>query len=198
MQIKRGPLWQWNENSLAMGIYEINSVDNLGRELEKKWGIGKLRLLAPPELREKFDRQRAKLNDALFEGDLDNLVKQCKRMRLAWQTLDRVAQEGGASHHPDVWEIAMRDGSVVALVRGDDEMTRANERALKVAAGRKLAIWSLEEVARLIEQFGDAARPVADLKARFHGAILESLAVHAAADDGAADDPEPFNDPLPF
>jgi len=194
--IKRGPLWQWNENSFKAGIEEINTVDNLGREMELKWGGQRLRLLAPPEMREKFDRQRYKLNGALFEGDLNNLATQCRRMALAWQTLDRLASAGGASHHPDVWEIAMADGSVVALVRTDDDMTRANEAALKIAAGRRLSLWSLEEVARLIVAFGAQVTPAADLKARYTGAIVQALTAHAS--DAPATAIAPFDDPIPF
>ena len=194
--IKRGPLWQWNENSFNQGIEEINKVDNLGREMELKWGGQRLRLLVAPDVREKFDRQRYKLNAALFEGDLINLVAQCRRMATAWQALDRLAAEGGASHHPDVWEVAMADGSVAVVVRTDDDMTRANEVALKVAAGRRMTLWSLEEVARLIAAFGSQVKPVADLKARYTGAIVQALTAHAAG--GPAPDIAPFDDPIPF
>lgn len=195
-EIKRGPLWQWNKNSYLQGMEELNAVDNVGHEMERKWGAQRLRLLAPPALREKFDSQRYKLNEALFEGDLANLTTQCRRMRLAWETLDRTATEGGASHHPDVWEIVMADGSVVAIVRTDDDMTRTNERLLKIAAGRKLSLWSLEEVARIITAYGDAVRPVADIKARYLGSIVQALT--ARPEDAPATKAEPFDDPIPF
>ena len=198
MEIKRGPLWQWNKNSFERGIYELNIVENMAQEIERKWGVGKLRLFAPVELRNKFDSQRFKLNEAMFEGDLDNLIRQCRRMKLAWEALERNAVEGGRSHHPDVWECALPDGTVLAIVRDNDDLTRANEQALKIAAGRPLVLWSLEEVAGLIAQQKAVAPLVDDFKRRYLGAIVTTLTNANAPATDAPDDPAPFDDPIPF
>src|SRR5262245_16824412 len=44
----------------------LDRLDHVAREAERKWGIGRLRLLVDDELRAKFDRQARLLDDALW------------------------------------------------------------------------------------------------------------------------------------
>jgi len=136
--------WDASHGTYIAGRAVLDGVDALAAEMEAKWGCDRLRLLVSPELREKFDRQRYRLNAAVLHGDLETLRQECRRMTAAWLALDNAALMAGARVlDPEVWEVALDDGSVAAIVKD-------NAAAHKVAAsGRKLAIYTLEEIAKL-------------------------------------------------
>ena len=88
------------------------------QELERKWGCGRLRLLVSTELRARFDSQRWKLAQAQWHGGLEDVVREAGRMARAWRALDTAAEAGGAAPlSPEVWELSLSDGTVVALTR---------------------------------------------------------------------------------
>ena len=126
----------------------IDGVDALAVEMERKWGVGRLRLLVNDGLREKFDRQRLKMNHAIWHGDLDDVRTEAARMTTAWRALDQAATAAGAAHlSPVVLETALSDGTLIAIVRDNVDA------AAVTADGRKAQLWTLEEVARVIEAF---------------------------------------------
>ncbi len=49
--------------------------------LEKKWGVDRLRRLVDDDLRERFDRQHRKFNEALFAHDLAEIEKHAAGMK---------------------------------------------------------------------------------------------------------------------
>ena len=159
------PTWQWAKSSFEFGVAAINPVDDLIWEIENKWR-GKLRLLIPSELRQKVDRQRYLFNDAIVRGDLENLVLQCKRMENAVRAADKAASASGALDDPLVWQIAGKDGAMLSFVQTDDDVARV------AASGRFDSVWSMEEVARLIEA-QDA--PVSAIKARYKASVVSAL-----------------------
>jgi hypothetical protein len=74
----------------------LDGLDKTARQMERKWGIGRLRLLVDDALRAKFDAQKAKL-DAAIATDQEIYVRaQAAGMRRAWQVLDGTATEAGA------------------------------------------------------------------------------------------------------
>jgi hypothetical protein len=58
-------------------------------------GRDRLRLLVGPELREKFDRQRYLLNQAIWHGELEAVRRESGAWSCAWQALDRAAAAAG-------------------------------------------------------------------------------------------------------
>ena len=97
-------------------------------------GPAELRLLVSPELREKFDRQRYRLNQAIWHGDLEAVRREASRMIAAWVALERAAVAARALvMSPEVWEVRLEDGSVAAIVRSPEEAHAV------VASGRQLA-----------------------------------------------------------
>ncbi len=63
----------------------------------------------------------------------------------AWLALDLAATANGASRlSPQVWEVALEDGSVAAIVPDTD-----HARAVQ-ADGRKMAVYTLDEIGRLL------------------------------------------------
>lgn len=120
----------------------------LAAEMDDYWGVDRLRLLVPVELREKFDRQRHLYTHALWNGDLEELRAQARRMIKAWRVLDQVARDGGKTPlSAHVWEVALADGTVAAIVQNNDQAR------LVSAEGRCLQVYTLEEIARLIFAF---------------------------------------------
>ena len=157
--------WQSSEGSFTAGSQALYELGALRRELEAAWGEGRLRLLASPDLREKFDRQAVRVNRAERQGTLDELTAECARMQRGWRALETAARAGGHAERapPDMWETTLADGRLLVLCRTDDELLRQRS-----VPGRQA--WSLEEVARLIAA-QDAG--LLGLKERFGGVLTE-------------------------
>lgn len=165
--------WARSHGTYIAGRAYLDEADLTASEMEAKWGADRLRLLVPPELREKFDRQRYLLNQAIWHGDLEGVRRESMRMVNAWLALDRAATAAGKSKlEPLVWEIAVADpehaegeGYVAAIVP-------TNEHAHLVQAdGRKVAVYTLEEIGRLLT----AMPGVAKAKLMFPGAAVVSV-----------------------
>lgn len=137
--------WQATYGTVLAGQGEIDGVNALAAEMERKWGSDRLRLLVSAELRAKFDRQRYLFSQALQFGELEDVRTQSQRMMTAWKALDAAAEAAGVEPlAADVWETTLADGTVLAIVR--DPM----QAGLVKPEGRAVAVWSLEEVARVI------------------------------------------------
>ena len=52
----------------------VDGVDHCVRELDRKWGIGRLRLFVDDTLRARFDQQRQLFNAALVNGDEEQVL----------------------------------------------------------------------------------------------------------------------------
>jgi hypothetical protein len=142
------PEWHRTPGTYIAGSEVRDDVDLIAVEMERKWGADRLRLLVGAELREKFDRQRYKFNQAIWHGTLEEVRQEGARMVKAWQVLDRAATEAGkAQAAPDVWEFPLRDGSVVALVRDWRDAAAMKQQAV----GRHVKVYTLDEIANLIE-----------------------------------------------
>jgi hypothetical protein len=187
--MQHSPDWHRSRSTYLVGRSELDGVDSLAGEMEAKWGVGRLRLLVPAEWREKFDRQRYMLNQAIWHGGLEDVRQQSTRMVAAWRKLDALATAAGAVKlDPDlVWEIALDDGTVAAVV---PSVTHTGSVR---AEGRAVAVYTLEEIARLLS----LNRTTVEAKLVFPGATV----VGAPRDirdplDGIADTQHPIDAPL--
>jgi hypothetical protein len=155
-----------------------------------RWGAGRLRLLVGAELREKFDRQRYLFNQAIWHGDLEAIRREAARMVTAWQALDDRAAEaaGAAPLSLAVWEVALEDGSVAAIVRTPKEAKAV------VRDGRQVVVYTLDELARILANY----RAVSEAKAVFPGAIVTAVR-RTIGDplDGPTDSSLAFDDQIP-
>jgi hypothetical protein len=99
--------WARTPGTYIAGRAYIDGADETAAEMEAKWGCDRLRLLVGPELREKFDRQRYLLNQAIWHGELEAVRREQphgRRMAGAgpgrgcrWQAADLAAGLGGAA-----------------------------------------------------------------------------------------------------
>ena len=185
--------WARTPGTLISGQAHIDGVDQLAHRMELRWGAGRLRLLVSPELREKFDRQRYLLNQAIWHGDLEAVRRETSRMAAAWMALERAAVAARALvMSPEVWEVRLEDGSVAAIVRSPEEAHAV------VASGRKLAVYTLDEIGRILSHHS----AVTEAKLTFPGATVEAVRkpsdpLHAFADTAAGLDDE-IHDDIPF
>ena len=144
-----------------------DGVDAMASAMERKWGVGRLRLLVDAELRERFDRQATKWNVAVWSNDLERVRTQAGGMIRAWQALDAAAEASGAEPlKPTVWEARMPDGRVFAFVRTLPE-AHAVQRD-----NRAMEVWTVEEVARILAAL-DPTKMLGTVKREFPGARVE-------------------------
>jgi len=184
------PPWQTTVGTFIGGQAEVDELDLVAIEMERKWGAGRLRLLVDTVLREKFDRQRYLVNQALWHGELQDVITQARRMIKAWQALDKAAEAAGkAQLDTDVWEVALPDGSVAALVRDPHQ-------AGKVAAeNRQIRVYTLEEIGHLIHNFPELSKA----KIVFPGATVEKVRTRVADPLQAVPDSKaPIDDTMPW
>lgn len=163
----------------------IEEVDAIAFSMERKWGIGRLRLLVSEDLRARFDAQADKFNAALETGQESLLSVQAEGMKRAWQFLDKAATaEGKQPMSAEVWEIRLpKSGRIVAVIRTSEEahLVQMPERET----------WTLQEISHLIEHAGHL---VGDIKRTYPGAEIK--AIHGQTNT------EPFDwkkgDDIPF
>lgn len=171
----------WEEYDAIQSI--IEGVDEVTRQHEAVWGVGRLDLLVSDELRVKFRKQIDRFNAAIYDHNLDAVRKSGEAMKRAWITLAEAAIAAGHKPlEPEVWEIAMPDGKVIAFTK-----TNA-EAAVVTRSGRYLDVWTVEEVARIIHKFPE----IALAKQTFPGAMIKSARVRPSVIDWKIGDDIPF------
>lgn len=182
--------WARTNGTYIAGRAYLDGADQTACEMEAKWGADRLRLLVTPELREKFDRQRYLLNQAIWHGELEDIRREANRMVVAWQALDRAAVAAGARLlDPNVWEIALEDGRIAAIVQDGADAAAVN------ADGRNVVVYTLDEIARLLSVYPS----VAVVKATFPGATVTAVR-RTISDplDAIHDTKAKLDDPLDF
>jgi len=158
--------WDQSHGTYISGRASIDGVDAVAVEMERKWGCDRLRLIVSREMRERFDRQRYKLSMAIRNGTLIEVQTECQRMMFAWAALDTEATGTGKPQLvPEVWEIALEDGTVAAIVQ------TAAEAHKVVTDGRRTAVYTLDEIGRLLHAFPQVAK----LKKLYPGASVERV-----------------------
>lgn len=182
--------WARTNGMYIAGRAYLDEADQTAAQMEAKWGCGRLRLLVAPELREKFDRQRYLLNQAVWHGELEAVRTQSSRMVKAYEFLDRTATEAGKRPLDSlVWETTTPDGTVIAIVPDNTHGHRV------IADGRKVVVYSLDEVGRML----GSQNIVAAAKLVFPGATVTTVrkCVDDPLDDIHGSSPA-LDDEVPF
>ena len=140
-----GLRWDRSHGEYIVGRSFLDGVDAIAVAMEAKWGNGRLRLLVDQQLREKFDRQRYLLNQAITAGTLEMIRREAPRMVNAWKALDQAAEQAGANQLPlGVLEVTLEDGSVAAIAQDYDS---------RLAKGRAVAVYTLDEIGRILSNY---------------------------------------------
>lgn len=185
------PKAPWMEGDCRItGRAAVDGVFGAVKEADRKWGVGRLRLLLPVELRERWDRQWMKFNTAHNEGDLHVLLDECRRTLTGLAYCSKWATENGCEpvNTAEVLEARLPDGAV--LVVCPDASVAALVRIEAMAAGRRVVVYDMAEVARLIAML----KVVNQAKAVFPGATVEEVRAPVHSPDKWHDD----SDDVPF
>jgi hypothetical protein len=160
-------LWSATPDSYLAGMAAIDGADHAAVEAERKWGVGRLRLLVDAATREKYDKARMRYGEAMRSGTLDEVQREAGNMLKATQALDRLAEAAGAIPLDPVgaWEVGLKDGTVAVLCRSTEEAHRL------VSDGRKGVIYTLDEIGRLIDHY----REVVAAKIVWPGATVTAV-----------------------
>jgi hypothetical protein len=156
---------------------QIALVDATVSAMERKWGIGRLRLLVSEATRDRFDQAQEMWAGACREAAkpphpapaITRLKDVGSMMQRAWAALDAEAvQVGAAVLVPEWWEVAPDDASSPVLC-----ITRTHQEAhalvaLAKAEKRAVEVWTLAEVGRVIR----ANSLISAIKAGFPGATV--------------------------
>jgi hypothetical protein len=163
----------------------VLSVDQVAREMERRWGVGRLVRLVSPETLLRF-RQAHRLWTQAYSHDRN--VAETERtsamMIRAWKALDAEATATGhAPLAPTVWEGRTEDGRALVI-------TRTSEEALAIASTpdeRARTIWTVDELARCVAMF----EQINAIKRSFPGALVTAVSPRAEsfASDWATSDP---------
>ncbi|MBM3535646.1 MAG: hypothetical protein FJX60_21755 [Alphaproteobacteria bacterium] len=156
----------------------VDGLDQVAIAMERKWGVGRLRLLVSDPLRAKFDEQKDRLDTALASGQEGYVRIHVEGMRRAWDALDRAAADAGqAPLAPEVWECVLPEtGEIVSIVRTEAE-------AQHVA--REGRVFTLAEIGTLIAGLGET---VLEIKRRFPGAAVTGIRQKPPIDWSRGDD----------
>ena len=155
----------------------LESLDHVASEMERLWGVGRLRLLVSDFLRLKFDAQAEKLTAAIRENNAEFMSVQAEGMKRAWLTLDKAAREAGHRPlDPHVLEVVLPTAGVaVGLVR-----TEAEAYALV----KDRVVFTVADIGRWLEKVPEAV----DQVKRMHPGVLLSLNKPKAFDWKKGDD----------
>jgi hypothetical protein len=161
------PLWSATPESYLAGMAAIDGADHAAVEAERKWGVGRLRLLVDAATREKYDKARWRYGEAMRAGTLEDVQREAGNMLKATQALDRLAAAAGAVplDPTGVWEVGLRDGTVAVLCRSAEEARRA------VSDGRKGIVYTLDEIGKLLDHY----REVVAAKVVWPGATVTAV-----------------------
>jgi hypothetical protein len=168
---------------------------------ETKWGVGRLERLVKHATREAYRRGWAAYDAAIREYDAAAVEEIGAKMVVALAFMDREAEAAGEKPlAPDVWEARLTDGTVFAVVRTEAEQSavlRASKASdglsgettlppdLAVAIretheGRLLDVWTMAQLARLVEKYGSAVD-----RSKWEGAPVQKT---RQGEEGAAAD----------
>ena len=172
----------WSDNRAEICRAAVNSVDAVARELEMRWGIGKLEELASPKLAVKFEQARQNFSEACQLDDSDYLVQKANNLITGWKKLETTALEAG--HKPgeaEVWYgIAPPDCDEYnfAIVKWGSD-------AANIDRDKYPIVYTLDEVCRIIKSF---QRPLLEAaKTEFKQSKI--IDIKTGGD---------LNDPIPF
>ncbi len=165
----------------------LTKVDEVAMAMEAKWGVGRLPRLVEPDLAARFQCQLEMWNEVICSDDcmVSEVRETAEATIRGWQVLDEAASAAGQSAiDPSIWEIPLKDGTVAALVRSDEE-------AYKVAStlsGRYVSVWTTEEVAKIVSHHPE----IIQVKQVFPGAKVIRIRSRNARDEAGLNDPIPF------
>jgi len=156
----------------------LTRLDQVQIEYESRWGILKLPSLCSAAMQDKWNNQKAKLQHAVNENRLHDVVALVEGSIRAYDAMEKQAiANGHKMHDAEMWDFKHpEDGAVYRIVK--------NNYDAGIAIGDGAKVYTLEEVARLLHKY-DNLNAVKDA---FPDATVMKVTYT----------PDDFNDPIPF
>jgi hypothetical protein len=121
----------------------MQPVDRRVSEIEKQWGcVERLQECAGPELAGRFGSAWHKLNAAIIDGELDEVVERAGVVLRGLDALERAAKADGHNPFPETWGIAVDGVEYLVCLRARDVRAVSPEV-------EGIQVWSLEELIRV-------------------------------------------------
>lgn len=150
---------QWNI------MRHVQRLDGVSISYEARWGVNRLQGLASDGLKEKWDRQWQKLDQAIADQDIRLVEDLCAGCIRAWGALEAEAiANGHKTIESGAWEVKHPEsGQVYRIARNNFEAG--------IPAAKGTITYSLEEVARILE----SNQLINVVKETFEGAVVKSI-----------------------
>jgi len=173
------PMQAWEYDKINGAL---KPLDAIARDMEARWGAGRLQELVSLETSSKFEVAKAKLDVAIHNNDVERVVSRAAVLVRGWQALDKEAQERGHKPAPpDIW-IAnapaedRKEALSIAIAKDNSDATLAQT---------DITVYTLVEIARIVRAW-KSQNSVATVKDLFPGSVVKRI-------DGDA-----FEDEIPF
>jgi len=190
------PPAMWSDSRYAIVRAAMDSVDEVARRLEQRWGIGRLERLAPPDLAVKFEQARQNLNDAANNDDHNYLVQKANNMIAGWNALERFAEKNG--HQPAderIWYAIAPDnagGKPYAIIQDSGVAKLVDPESVS-------RTYTLDELCRIINFWEENSPLVKSVKDVFPGAEIQSIKPKEEKDGKSSKKQDTFfDDEIPF
>lgn len=163
----------WGDSRYPIVKAALDSVDEVARTLEQRWGIGRLERLAPPELAVKFEQARQNFNHACSDQDDHNyMVQKANNLIKGWKALEKSAEKNGHSPaDPKVWYFRAPDdigGTPYAIVEDSGDYKRLDDENVK-------RVYCLDEICRIIKFWEEKTDIVTEVKNTFPGSTITKI-----------------------
>lgn len=143
----------------------LDVVEQRAREMDERWGLGRLPTLVPIEWATRFASQKRKFSDAVWAWKAADAETHGQAMLRAYAKLDEIATAAGHQPGPpEQWELEIPDGLVI-LVRDRQRMNQVQ------TGGRRCQVWSLDEIAEVVRKHPE----IVCAKEEFPGAELVNI-----------------------
>ena len=168
--VQLAPADQWS------GIAEaLKPLDRLAREMELKWGAGRLPALVEPELASLFGKAKDKLNEAIQCNDPDVIVRRVQVMIRGWEKLDAVASAAELETLPARTLGYTHAGRAYVVVLEPQDYDVARKAAQEGA--------TVVSLAELIEAYKIIEGRISGVLAAFPGAQIKGACAPSKLDD---------------
>lgn len=164
-------------------------LDRVASEMERKWGVGRLQTLVPPDLAARFARAEEQCDEAISAGDVELAASKAAAVARGWAALDTAALAAG--HKPAdvgrVWCVSMPGNKPYAVCLNDTDTAATH------AEYPDHQVVSVKELLRLLSAT-EAGMWLAAAKGQFPGATLTEIrpAPTKPAPDWSTGDAVPF------
>jgi len=183
---KAPEMWDERDNSKIMQA-AIESMDQVAREMEQRWGYGTLERAASPDLAAKFEMARENLRLACEGDDPNVVIQKAENLAKGWRVLEKRAIEKGLKPIDErIWLHVADDGRRYAFVNDIGIASQVTEKF-------DCRVYSLDEVTRIIQNYEIDATIVSAVKDTFPGAEITQIKKPEKQKTG-----DFFDDEIPF